>query len=60
MELKNLRKFSLKNAYPHKFIDKCFFKFLNKPKVTAVPKKQIRIALPYLGNVSNITRTKLT
>ena len=65
MELEKLKKILLKNAYPQKFIDNCIFKFLNrifehKPIVTKVRKKELRIALPYLGNMSNITKTKLT
>ena len=44
-------------AYPPKFIEKCIFRFLNtvfenKPKVTMVLKKEFRIVLPYLGNMS--------
>ena len=64
MELEKLKNILLKNAYPQKFIDKCIFRFLNrilehKPIVTTVPKKEPRIVLPYLGNMSNITKTKL-
>ena len=30
-----------------------------KPKITTVPKKQLRVILPYLGNISYIIRTQL-
>ena len=65
MELEKLKEILAKNAYPHKFIDKCTYKFLNrifehKPKDTTVPQKKLKIVLPYLGNLLNITKTKLT
>ena len=54
-----------RNAYQQKFIDKCIFHFLNrifeqKPKVTTVLKVELRSVLPFLGNMSNIAKTKLT
>ena len=64
-EVETLKKILRKNAYSLKFIDKCISKFLNKiydpkPVVTTVPKKELRILLPFLGNISKITRTRLT
>ena len=43
----------LKNAYPQKFIDQCIQKFLNimfiqRLQIPSVPKKELRITLPYL------------
>ena len=29
--------------------------FEHKPKVTTVPKKELNIVIPYLGNMSNIS-----
>ena len=51
-------------AYPRKFIEKCIFRLLNtvfenKSKVTTVLKKELRIVLAYLGNMSYISKTKL-
>ena len=53
-----------KNAYPTKFVDKCVAKFVNniffqKPVFTTFPKLQLRIVLPYLGNISSITKKRL-
>ena len=46
------------------FIDRCFKLFLDrihilKEKVPTVEKKPLRLVLPYLGNISLQTRTKL-
>ena len=65
MEFEKLMKILSRSAYLQKFIDKCVSKFLNgvfehKPKVTMVVKKELTIVLPYLRNMSNITKTKLT
>ena len=54
-----------KNAYPQKFIDKCIQKFLNnmfiqRLQIPSVPKKELRITLPYLGKMSQIVKTRLT
>ena len=64
-ETDKLKKILSKNAYPQKFVDKCIQKFLNNvyiqtPKVPSVPKKELIIILPYLGNMSQIVKTKLT
>ena len=52
------------NAYPTKFVDKCIAKFVSnisvqKPVFTTVPKLELRIVLPYLGNISGITKKRL-
>ena len=52
------------NAYPTKFVDKCVAKFVHntliqKPVFTTVPKLELRIVLPYLGNISSITKKRL-
>ena len=59
-----LREIFQKNGYPENFIDRCFKLFLNrinilKEKVSAVEKKPLRLAPPYLGTISLQTRTKL-
>ena len=53
-----------KNAYPTKFVDKCVAKFVNnvfiqKPVFTTVLKLELRIVLPYLGNISSLTKKRL-
>ena len=63
-EVETLKKTFHKNAYPTKFVDKCLTKFVNnvfiqKPVVTTVPKLKLRIMLPYLGNISSITKKRL-
>ena len=65
MELEKLVENSFEKCLPQKFMEKCIFKFLNriferKAKVATAPKKEIRIVLPYLGNMSSIAKTKLT
>ena len=65
IELEKLKKLITKKVYPQKFIDKCIFKLLSrmfqhKPKVTTVPHNELRTVRPYLGNMSNITKTNLT
>ena len=64
IEIETLKNLLLKNGYPLNFIDKCVFKFLNKkfsrtPDVQTVPKKELNIVLPYLGNNSLILKTNL-
>ena len=63
-EVETLKKTLHKNTYPTKFIDKCVAKFVNnifiqKPVFTTVPKLELRIVLPYLGNISSITKKRL-
>ena len=60
-EVETLKKTLHKNAYPTKFVDKYTAKFVNnifvqKPVFTTVPKLELRIMLPYLGNISSITK----
>ena len=63
-EVETLKKTLHKNAYPTKFVDKCVPKFVDnifiqKPAFTTVPKLELRTVLPYLGNISNITKKRL-
>ena len=63
-EVKTLKKTLHKNAYPTKFVDKCVAKFVNnifiqKPVFTTVSKLELRIVLPYLGNICSITKKRL-
>ena len=63
-EVETLKKTLHKNAYPTNFVDKCIPKFINnifvqKPVVTTVPKLVLRITLPFLGNISSITKKRL-
>ena len=62
-ELNFLKHVFLRNGYPLSFIDKCFKMVINKlvikrPQVTTGEKKEI-LLLPYLGDISLQTRTKL-
>ena len=63
-ELNFLKHALLKNGYPLSFIDKYFKMVINKlviqrPQVTTVEKKTLSMSLPYLGDNSLQTRTKL-
>ena len=63
-EVEALKKTLHKNAYPTKFVDKCIAKFVNnifvqKPVFSTVPKLELRIMLPFLGNISSITKKRL-
>ena len=63
-ELNFLKHVLLKNGYPLSFFGKCFKIVINKlvikrPQVTTVEKKALVLSLPYLGDVSLQTRTKL-
>ena len=63
-EVEALKKTLHKNAYPKQFVDKCIAKFVNnicvqKLVVTTVPKLELRMVLPYLGNISSITKKRL-
>ena len=63
-EVDKLKNILSKNAYPQKFIDKCIQKFLNnmfiqRQQIPSVPKKELRITLPYLGKMSQIVKTRL-
>ena len=64
-EVENLKKIFSKNAYPTKFVDKCVLKFFNKlyekkVPVPTVPKMELTMILPYLGNTSSKVRTAIT
>ena len=59
-----LKDIFLKNGYPTSFIDKCFETFLDqlfikKPQVLTVEKRTLTLVLPFLGNLSLQTKTKL-
>ena len=54
----------LTNGYPLSFIDNCFKTFVAKlfikrPQLATVEKKTLFLSLPYLGEISLQTRTKL-
>ena len=62
-EIKTLKGIWLKNGYPLKVINNCIKKFLdrlyiNKDVVSAVPKKEFNIILPFLGQQSIYIKTK--
>ena len=55
-EVEALKKTLHKNAYPTKFVDNCVAKFVNnifiqKPVFKTVPKLELTVVLPYLGNI---------
>ena len=63
-EIDTLKSILYKNSYPRDLIDKCIREFLDKmlaPKlvVSTVPKKDLLIALPYLGKLSLQIRTRI-
>ena len=63
-ELSFLKQVFLKNGYPLSFIDNCFKTFVDKlfikrPQLATVEKKTLFLSLPYLGEISLQTRTKL-
>ena len=63
-EVGTLKKTLHKIAYSTTFVDKCVAKFVNnifiqKPVFTTVPKLELRIVLPYLGDISSITKKRL-
>ena len=65
LEVAKLKEILLKNGYLRKIIDACVFKFLNKafqpkPVTLTVPKKQIFIVLPFMGNMSGVIKTGLS
>ena len=64
-EVETLKKTLHKNPYPTKFVDKYIAKFVNnlfvqKPVFTTVPNLELRIVLQYLGNISSITKKRLS
>ena len=57
------RKDTFNGVYTN-FSNKCVAKFVNnifiqKPVFTTIPKLELRIVLPYLGNISSITKKRL-
>ena len=63
-EVETLKKTLHKNAYPTKLVEKCVAKFVDnifiqKPAFTTIQKFELRIVLPYLGNISSITKNRL-
>ena len=61
LEVAKLKKILLKNGCPRKIIDTFVFKFLNnafEPKrvTLTVPKKQLFIVLPFMGNLSGVIK----
>ena len=65
LEIKKLKTILLRNRYPEPFIDRVIYAFLHKkftPKVVkdTVPKKKIRVVMPYLGRTSHVIKKKLS
>ena len=63
-EFSFLKQVFLKNEYPLSFIDNCFKTFVDKLfikrlQLITVEKKTLFLSLPYLGEISLETRTKL-
>ena len=63
-ELTFLKYIFLKNGYPISFIVKCFKTFSNhlylkRPQVLTAEKKRLTLVIPFLGELSFQTRTKL-
>ena len=63
-EIKQLKSILKRNHYPDGFIDKVIYKFLHskftpKTSIPTVPRKKIRIVLPFLGQTSKIIKKKL-
>ena len=63
-KLEYLKSFFLSNNFPCKFVENSLIRTLRsiyncKPPIHTVPKKDVYICLPYLGNYSFILRKKL-
>ena len=63
-KIDKLKSILYKNSYPRDLVDKCIKEFLDKilapkPVVSTVPKKNLVIALPYLGKLSHQIRTRI-
>ena len=61
-EIDKLKSISYNNSYPFDSVDKCIKEFIDKilalkPVASTVPKKDLVIALPYLGKLSLQMRT---
>ena len=64
-EVGTLKKTLHKDISQTKFVDKCIAKFVNnifaqKLVFTTVPKLELRIILPYLRDISSITKERLS
>ena len=64
-EIKHLKTILKSNRFPEGFTDRVIYAFLQKkftPKteVHTVPKKKVRIVLPYLGHTSHLIKKKLS
>ena len=65
LKIKKTKTDTLKNiGYPLSFIDNCFKTFVDKlfnkrPQLITVEKNTLFLSLPYLGEISLQTRTKL-
>ncbi|XP_057296240.1 uncharacterized protein LOC130625194 [Hydractinia symbiolongicarpus] len=64
LEMQDLRNILLRNGYPSSLIDQCIKSFLDrmfqdKKVFSTVPKLEVLIILPYLGNISLKLRTHL-
>ncbi|XP_057302827.1 uncharacterized protein LOC130636990 [Hydractinia symbiolongicarpus] len=64
LEMQDLRNILLRNGYPSSLIDQCIKSFLDrmfqdKKVFSTVPKSEVLIILPYLGNISLKLRTHL-
>ena len=63
-EIDKLKSILYKSSYPRDLVDKCIKEFLDKilapkPVVSTVPKKDLVIALPYLGKLSLQTHKRI-
>ena len=60
-EVVKLKKTLSESAYPQNFIDKCIQKlldnmFIQRLQIPTVPKKELRITLPYLGKMPQLLK----
>ena len=63
-EIDKLKRILYKSSCPRDLVDKCIKEFLNKilalkPIVSTIPKKDLVIALPYLGKLSLHIHTRI-
>ena len=63
-EIEKLKEILLSNGYSNNFFDKCISKFMNKlyikkPAMLTVPKKQLYLALPFMGKMSPLVKSGL-
>ena len=60
-EVQKLKKILSESAYPQNFLDKCIQKlldnmFIQRLQIPTVPKKELRITLPYLGKMPQLLK----